>query len=59
MESPMVAQIMEEMPIETLKEEMVTMIQEESKTFMEAIEEAPKGNERKNCKRKTRKNDNG
>ena len=42
MESPMVAQIMEEMPIETLKEEMVTMIQEESKTFMEAIEEAPK-----------------
>ena len=42
MESPMVAQIMEEMPIETLKEEMVTMIQEEEKTFMEAIEEAPK-----------------
>jgi len=38
MESPMVAQIMEEMPIETLKEEMVTMIQEESKTFMEALE---------------------
>ena len=42
MESPMVAQIMEEMPIETLKEEMVTMIQEEGKTFMEALEEAPK-----------------
>ena len=38
MESPMVAQIMEEMPVETLKEEMVTMIQEESKTFMEALE---------------------
>jgi len=38
MESPMVAQIMEEMPIETLKEEMVTMIQEESKTFMQALE---------------------
>jgi cell pole-organizing protein PopZ len=38
MESPMVAQIMEEMPIQTLKEEMVTMIQEESKTFMEALE---------------------
>jgi len=38
MESPMVAQIMEEMPMETLKEEMVTMIQEESKTFMEALE---------------------
>ena len=42
MESPMVAQIMEEMPIETLKEEMVTMIQEEGKTFMEALEEPPK-----------------
>ena len=42
MESPMVAQIMEEMPIETLKEEMVTMIQEEGKTFMEVLEEAPK-----------------
>jgi len=38
MESPMVAQIMEEMPVETLKEEMVTMIQEESKTFMEVLE---------------------
>ena len=38
MESPMVAQVMEEMPIETLKEEMVTMIQEESKTFMEVLE---------------------
>ena len=38
MESPMVAQIMEEMPIETLKEEMVSMIQEESKTFMQAME---------------------
>jgi len=33
---------MKEMPIETLKEEMVTMIQEEGKTFMEALEEAPK-----------------
>ena len=42
MESPMVAQIMEEIPVETLKEEMVTMIQEEGKTFMEALEEAPK-----------------
>ena len=42
MESPMVAQIMEEMPIETLKEEMVTMIQEEGKTFMEALEKSPK-----------------
>ena len=42
MESPMVAQIMEEMPIETLKEEMVSMIQEEGKTFMQALEEAPK-----------------
>ena len=42
MESSMVAQIMEEIPIETLKEEMVTMIQEEGKTFMEALEEAPK-----------------
>jgi len=29
---------MEEMPIETLKEEMVSMIQEESKTFMQAME---------------------
>ena len=38
MESPMVAQIMEEMPVETLKEEMVSMIQEESKTFMEVLE---------------------
>jgi len=42
MESSMVAQIMEEIPIETLKEEMVTMIQEEGKTFMEALEETPK-----------------
>ena len=42
MESPMVAQIMEKMPMETLKEEMVTMIQEEGKTFMQALEEAPK-----------------
>ena len=42
MESSMVAQIMEEIPIETLKEEMVTMIQEEGKTFMEALEEPPK-----------------
>jgi hypothetical protein len=42
MESSMVAQIMEEITIETLKEEMVTMIQEEGKTFMEALEEAPK-----------------
>jgi len=38
MEAPMVAQIMKEMPIETLKEEMVSMIQEESKTFMEILE---------------------
>jgi len=38
MEAPMVAQITEEMPIETLKEEMVSMIQEESKTFMEVLE---------------------
>ena len=38
MEAPMVAQIMEEMPMETLKEEMVSMIQEEGKTFMQALE---------------------
>jgi len=38
MEAPMVAQIMKEMPMETLKEEMVSMIQEEGKTFMEALE---------------------
>jgi hypothetical protein len=38
MESPMVAQIMEEMPIETLKEEMVAMVQEEM-PFMEMMEE--------------------
>jgi hypothetical protein len=33
---------MEEMPIETLKEEMVTMIQEESKTFMEVLKHLKK-----------------
>jgi hypothetical protein len=38
MESPMVAQIMEAMPIETLKEEMVAMVKEEM-PFMEMIEE--------------------
>jgi len=38
-----------------LKEEMVTMIQEESKTFMEAIEEAPKGMEEKIVKEKPSK----
>jgi hypothetical protein len=37
MESPMVAQIMEAMPIETLKEEMVAMVKEEM-PFMEMIE---------------------
>ena len=39
MESPMVAQIMEAMPIETLKEEMVAMVKEEM-PFMEMIEAA-------------------
>ena len=38
MESPMTAKIMEEMPIETLKEEMVAMVQEEM-PFMEMMEE--------------------
>jgi hypothetical protein len=42
MESPMVSQIIEEMPIETLKEEMVAMVQEEGMSFMEAMEEPPK-----------------
>jgi len=37
MESPMVAAIMEEIPIETLKEEMVAMVKEEM-PFMEMIE---------------------
>ena len=37
MESPMVAQIMEAIPIETLKEEMVAMVKEEM-PFMEMIE---------------------
>jgi len=41
MESPMVSQIIEEMPIETLKEEMVAMVQEEGMSFMEAMEEPP------------------
>ena len=43
MEPPMVeemfAPVMEEMPIETLKEEMVAMVQEEEMSFMEVIEE--------------------
>jgi hypothetical protein len=38
MESPMTAKIIEEMPIETLKEEMVAMVQEEM-PFMEMMEE--------------------
>ena len=38
MESPMTAKIIEEMPIETLKEEMVAMVQEEM-PFMEIMEE--------------------
>ena len=38
MESPMVSQIIEEMPIETLKEEMVAMVKEEM-PFMEIMEE--------------------
>jgi len=42
MESPMVSQIIEEMPIETLKEEMVAMVQKEGMSFMEAMEEEPK-----------------
>jgi len=37
MEAPMTAKIMEEMPIETLKEEMVAMVKEEM-PFMEMIE---------------------
>jgi hypothetical protein len=37
MESPMVSQIIEEMPIETLKKEMVAMVKEEM-PFMEMIE---------------------
>jgi len=41
MESPMTAKIIEEMPIETLKEEMVAMVQEEGMSFMEAMEEPP------------------
>jgi len=41
MESPMAAKIIEEMPIETLKEEMVAMVQEEGMSFMEAMEEPP------------------
>ena len=43
MESPMVQEtfssVMEEMPIETLKEEMVAMVQEEEMPFMEIMEE--------------------
>ena len=43
MEAPMVqemfAPVMEEMPIETLKEEMVAMVQEEEMSFMEVMEE--------------------
>jgi len=43
MESPMVeemfAPVMKEMPIETLKEEMVAMVQEEEMPFMEMMEE--------------------
>ena len=38
MESPMTAKIIEEMPIETLKEEMVAMVKEEM-PFMEMMEE--------------------
>ena len=41
MESPMAAKIIKEMPIETLKEEMVAMVQEEGMSFMEAMEEPP------------------
>jgi len=41
MEAPMTAKIIEEMPIETLKEEMVAMVQEEGMSFMEAMEEPP------------------
>jgi len=33
--------VIEEMPIETLKEEMVAMVQEEGMSFMEAMEEPP------------------
>jgi hypothetical protein len=40
MESSMVAQVMEEMPIEKLKEEMVAMVKEEM-PFMEMMEEPP------------------
>jgi len=39
MESPMVTAMMKEMPIETLKEEMVAMVKEEGMSFMEAMEE--------------------
>ena len=41
MESPMVTAMMKEMPIETLKEEMVAMVKEEGMSFMEAMEEPP------------------
>ena len=47
MESPMTAKIIEEMPIETLKEEMVAMVQEEGMSFMEAMEEPPEEEEPK------------
>jgi len=38
MESPMVTAMMKEIPIETLKEEMVAMVKEEGMSFMEMIE---------------------